>query len=271
MNSSSPLRGLVLTLFMVVLVLLALFWFLYQGWGPLEEQAQQADLRATSIVRLQDELGQKVESLTIVQATGTAVAEERDTAIANHQLAEKDLIAQQEENNLLQTRVFTQALLLESQPVVTPSPPQVAILQPEAGSIAPLGQPLTVVAVAADETGLASVSMVHDGEVVTRTLGGELLRTVETEWTPQEVGDFTVAVTAVNVAQISSQVVSVTIQIQDIPAEAVASTVQFGVRVEGENGRSQIRMQLLGRAFDLLPFLEQRDGPDFGFGQMVWQ
>jgi len=271
MNSSSPLRGLVLTLFMVILVLLALFWFLYQGWGPLEEQAQQADLRATSIVRLQDELGQKVESLTIVQATGTAVAEERDTAIANHQLAEKDLIAQQEENNLLQTRVFTQALLLESQPVVTPSPPQVAILQPEAGSIAPLGQPLTVVAVAADETGLASVSMVHDGEVVTRTLGGELLRTVETEWTPQEVGDFTVAVTAVNVAQISSQVVSVTIQIQDIPAEAITSTAQFYIRAGGEDGRNQITSLRPGHVFDFLPLLEQANGRDFVLVPTAWQ
>ncbi len=271
-SSFTFLRGLVLALFMLVLVLMALFWFLYRGWGPLAEQAQQAEARSTRIVGLEDELRQKDDSLTAVQATGTAVAVERDTAIANHQLAEKDLIAQQEENDLLLTRVFTQAMMLESQPVITPSPPRVTIVEPAGGSVAQLGEPLTIVAAAADETGLAAVLMAHDGEVVTNTLAGETLQLVETEWLPAVEGDFAVAVTAVNQAQISSQVVSVTVQIQDLAAETAAfqqtvaaiigapagSGADNGQQqvVEG-NGRDLTANQLFLQAFDFpLP-----DGP----------
>ena len=79
-TSSSSLRALVLAMLMVILVLIALFWFLYRGWGPLEQQAQQANARATRIARLEGDLRQNEARLTAVQADGTAGASERHTA-----------------------------------------------------------------------------------------------------------------------------------------------------------------------------------------------
>jgi len=264
--SSSSLRGAVLVLFMVVLVLLSLFWFLYRGWGPLEEQAQQAEVRATRIVGLEEELRQKDDALTAVQATVTAVAGERDTAIANHQLAESETIAQQTENNVLLTRVFTQEMQIADQTAVPPSLPQAAILEPAAGSVIQVGAPVTVVVVAADDVGLATVLMTVAGEVVSATLAGEPFQVVRLDWTPQAIGEYTMVVTAVNTAQTTSLPTNVTIQVEDMAAETavfqqtVADIVGALPTSSGgvsepqalvENGRDQLAANLLFlRAFD---------------------
>ena len=156
---------------MVILVLIALFWFLYRGWGPLEQQAQQADARATRIVSLEGDLRQNEARLTAVQADGTAVASERDTAINNHQLAERELNDQQQQIDLLLTRVFTQETAVAGQSAAQ-SVPRVTIIEPISGGVAQVNEPVAIVAVAADESGLALVLVARAGDVVTQTLAG---------------------------------------------------------------------------------------------------
>ncbi|MBK8984473.1 MAG: hypothetical protein IPM39_00085 [Chloroflexi bacterium] len=222
-SSTSALRGLVLVLLMVVLVLLSLFWFLYRGWGPLEQQAQQANARATRVVGLEEELRQKDDALTAVQATGTAVALERDTAIVNHQIAESETIAQQQANNLLLTRVYTQESVIATLAAPVLSEPQAAIIEPVSGSVVQVGQPITIVVVAADPLGLAQIVVVRGGQAVTQTLAGDSFQVVRLAWTPPGAGEYTVGVTAVNTAQVASQPVSVTVRVENAaPAKPVA-------------------------------------------------
>ena len=222
-TSSSSLRALVLAMLMVILVLIALFWFLYRGWGPLEQQAQQANARATRIVSLEGDLRQNEARLTAVQADGTAVASERDTAINNHQLAERELNDQQLQIDLLLTRVFTQDTAVAGQSAAQ-SVPRVTIIEPVSGGVAQVNEPVSIVAVAADESGLALVLVARAGDVVTQTLAGETLHQVRMTWIPTAVGEYDIVITAVNSAQMTSSPVSVTLQVVDTTAEMAAFT-----------------------------------------------
>ncbi|MBP6472907.1 MAG: hypothetical protein KBE23_08100 [Chloroflexi bacterium] len=266
-TSSSPLRALVLAMLMVILVLVALFWFLYRGWGPLEQQAQQADAQATLIVGLEGELRQNEARLTAVQAEGTAVASERDTAINNHQLAERELNDQQQQIDLLLTRVFTQETTIAGQSAAQ-SVPRVTIIEPVSGGVAQVNEPVSIVAVAADESGLALVLVARAGDVVTQTLAGETLHQVRMAWIPTAVGEYDIVITAVNTAQIASPPVSVTLQVVDTAAEMAAFTQtvadilgQPAAAMPGseqqtlatDTGNRQTANRLFLRAFDFLP------------------
>lgn len=252
---------------MGILVMMALFWFLYRGWGPLEQQAQQADARATRIVSLEGDLRQNEARLTAVQAEGTAVAGERDTAINNHQLAERELNDQQQQIDLLLTRVFTQETTIAGQSAAQ-SVPRVTIIEPVSGSVAQVNEPVSIVAVAADESGLALVLVARAGEVVTQTLAGDTLHQVRMAWIPTAVGEYDIVITAVNSAQTTGSPVSVTLQVVDTVAEMAAFTQtvadilgQPAVAAAGseqqtlaaDNSDRQTANLLFLRAFDLLP------------------
>jgi hypothetical protein len=225
-SSASPLAGVVLTLFMLVLVLLSLFWFLYQGWGGLQEQAAQADLRATRIAGLEGELRQNSEALLAAQGTRTALQAQLDEAIEAHQIAEAETIAEQREKDLLATRVATLTVALEGVQetlLALPDAPQVVIVLPEAGSILQINEPTSVVVVAADGSGLTGLTLASGGEVVTATLTGETLYTWRLTWTPRAIGEHVVEALAVNTAQVSSQPISVTVQVVTRAEETAVS------------------------------------------------
>lgn len=220
--NTSALTGIILVLLTAVLVLLALFWFLYLGWGALEEQAQQADARATRIGDLEQELGQKSESLTAVQATRDALMVDLDEAIEAHQVAEAETIQEQEAKNILATQVatLTQQLQVANQSLsAAQSVPLVTILLPAAESVVPLEEPLEILAVAADDSGLATIYVAVAGQVFTETVGGKPVYEVRREWTPEIVGEYSVVITAVNTSLIASQPVSVTFQVIDETGE----------------------------------------------------
>jgi hypothetical protein len=213
MSASNPsLTRLVLVLMMIIVVLLSLFWFLYQGYGALAEQAQQAEWRATRIVSLEMELGQGREALLSVQSTRTALEADLAEKILEHQTAERETIAEQQEKDALATRVavLTEALETEAQPV---NAPLTAVAQPLDGAILPLNEAVELLVVATDPAGLAAVSMSGFGEGATQTLEGQTTYIWRLFWLPPEVGVYTVVITAVNTAQITSQPISVTVQV----------------------------------------------------------
>ncbi len=226
-TTSSGLTGVVLVLVMVVLVLSSLFWFLYQGWGDLEERAEQADVRATRIGDLEQELGQMSASLTAVQATRDALTTALDEAIEAHQVAEAETIQEQEAKDLLATQVatLTQQLQVANQSLSAAQDiPLVTILFPGTDSVVPLTEAVEILAVAADDSGLDTVYVGRDGEVVAVAADGAPLYEVRMEWTPGSIGEHTVVITAVNISLIASQPVSVTFQVVDTEGEtAVAS------------------------------------------------
>lgn len=225
---SSPfsLRAVVLTLFMIILVLLSLFWFLYRGWGPLEEQAQA---RATRIGQLEEEVAQQFNSLQIGQATQTAVAQELQTAVVAQTTATAELAQLRESNQQL----AAQATAVSQQPANgattpeavqpgAPGEPQVAIVAPAADAVLPLNEPVSFLAVAADASGLAMMMLARDGQVVTQTVpAGATWAEMRSTWIPTAVGVYTVVVTAVNSAQIASQPFSMTLQVADLDQEMV--------------------------------------------------
>lgn len=204
---------------MLLLVLLSLFWFLYRGWGPLTEQAQQADLRATRIATLEGELRQNSEVLLSAQSTRDALDIELAEAIQAHQIAEAETIAEQMAKEILATQVTTltgQLELMQQILDALPNAPLVTIVQPEEGSILPLNQPVSLLAVASDWNGLTGISVLRNGASVTQTLTGETVYTLRTTWLPPSPGEYTVVITAVNTANITSQPVQVTFQVADL-------------------------------------------------------
>lgn len=204
---------------MLLLVLLSLFWFLYRGWGPLTEQAQQADLRATRIATLEGELRQNSEVLLSAQSTRDALDIELAEAIQAHQIAEAETIAEQMAKEILATQVTTltgQLELMQQILDALPNAPLVTIVQPEEGSILPLNQPVSLLAVASDWNGLTGISVLRNGASVTQTLTGETVYTLRTTWLPPGPGEYTVVITAVNTANITSQPVQVTFQVADL-------------------------------------------------------
>lgn len=211
-STNTSLASLVLTLFMLLLVLLSLFWFLYRGWGPLTEQAQQADLRATRIATLEGELRQNSDALLTAQSTRDALQIELAGAIEAHQIAEAETIAEQVAKNLLATRTAELSAELETAQQTT-YPPLTAVTQPLHGAILPNNETVELVVVAADHAGLESLSVsgILAGE--TQALSGETTYTWRLFWPPLEVGEYTVVITAVNSAQLTSQPISVTFQI----------------------------------------------------------
>lgn len=218
-STNTSLASLVLTLIMLLLVSLSLFWFLYRGWGPLTEQAQQADLRATRIAALEGELRQNSEALLTAQSTRDTLQLDLNEAIQAHQIAEAETIAEQLEKEIFATRVATlTAQLAQAQQTLDmrPSAPLVTIVQPTEGGTLPLNQEISVIAVASDASGLASLSVMRNGEWVTQTLAGELIYTLRLNWLPPEPAEYTVVITAVNTANVTSQPVQVSFQVADL-------------------------------------------------------
>lgn len=211
-STNTSLASLVLTLFMLLLVLLSLFWFLYRGWGPLTEQAQQADLRATRIATLEGELRQNSDALLTAQSTRDALHIELAGAIEAHQIAEAETIAEQMEKNLLATRTAELSAELETAQQTT-YPPLTAVTQPLNGAILPNNETVELVVVAADHAGLESLSVSGILAGATQALSGETTYTWRLFWPPLEEGEYTVVITAVNSAQLTSQPISVTFQI----------------------------------------------------------
>ncbi len=225
-NSASS--AVILVLVMLFIVLTALFWFLYLDYDAMRQQAALADSRATRAATLEQEAGQIRGEADSISATRTALMEELATAVYNQDRLAQEAVADQQMIQLLETRTATQTAVIEqnlSLPI--DSIPVVQILAPASEDVVVLTQAIDLIVSAVDASGLATISIVFDGNPPLEIpAGGETSILIQEPWPLSEAGSHTAVVTAVNSSSISSQAVSVTITAETMrTSQQIASEV----------------------------------------------
>jgi hypothetical protein len=212
---TTSLTGLVLTLLMLLLVLLAAFVFLFQGRQTV---VQQRDNLETKTAAFQQNLAQTELNLAAAEATRAFTADALATAESSTLLLDGELVRSQQEVNALTEQLDaasqTITTLQSEQEAVLSQPPEVAILSPVSGRLLSLGESINIVLVATDPKGVASVNLaINDEPVETYLPRDETLFTAVSPWEPAEANEYVIQLTAVNSEGVSSRQATVTVTV----------------------------------------------------------
>lgn len=220
MKSSSH-AALILVLIMLLLVLGALFWFLFRDYDTARQQAALAASRATRVTALEKEAGRIQDEANQISATRATLLSEMATAVFNQDLLAQEAVADQQTIQLLETRVATQTAVIDQNLItLAESVPLVQILKPAEAEVVFLADGTDLVVSAIDVTGLTSVSLVFSGNPPLEIpANGETSILIEESWPLSEAGSYTAVVTAINSHNISSQAISVTITVTDVRSQ----------------------------------------------------
>ena len=182
MKSSAP-YAIALTLFMLLLVLLAAFYFLFQARVlPLQGRLETAESQLENLNR---ERTLELESLRGTRDAAEAVLA---TAQAENVALNADLVESDQE--------ATRAAAVG---------PLVAIVEPREGATVVRGQPVSIVVVVSDAAGVQSV-VINVGEDRFEDPGnGELTKIVRREWQANLNGTVTLSISAVNANGIANE------------------------------------------------------------------
>ncbi|MBK8903154.1 MAG: hypothetical protein IPM53_18350 [Anaerolineaceae bacterium] len=207
--------GLLLTLFMLLLVLLAAFVFLFQGRQAVVEQR---DALETETADLQQDLAQTELDLAAAEATRALTVDALATAESNAVLLDGELVRSQQEVDALTEQLDaasqTITTLEDQQEAVLAQPPEVAILSPVSGRLLSLGESVNIVLVATDPKGVTSVNLaINEEPVETYLPGNETLFTAVAPWEPAEPNEYVIKLTAVNSEGITSRTATVTVTV----------------------------------------------------------
>ncbi len=231
--------GLTLTLLMLLLVAGAAFLFLYQGRQASENEAATRTAEQTQM------LLQTGSDLAAAEATRDVTLELVATVEADTFLLEADLVASQQELEQLADDLETQtealaeaneqietqnseiestnsalALVTIEQEAVAEEPPHVQISAPENGALIALDETVSIIVAATDAKGLTAVNLtLNDDPLESHTLTDEQLFSTQLDWTPSEMGEYTIAAMAINSNGIASTPVTVTITVEDVEAQ----------------------------------------------------
>lgn len=229
--------GLFLTLFMLLLVLLAAFVFLFQGRQAVVEQRDNLE---TETADLQQELAQTELDLAAVEATRAFTVDALATAESNAVLLDGELVRSQQDVDALTEQLDsagqTITTLEDQQEAALARPPEVAILSPANGRLLSMGEPVNIVLVATDPKGVTAVNLVINEEPLeTYQPGSETLFTAVAPWEPAEPNEYVIVLTAVNSEGITSRsaMVTVTVALSDSANRPVTGT---NAAVEDEIG-----------------------------------
>ena len=211
----TSLTGLVLTLFMLLLVLIAAFIFLFQGRQTVIEQRDSLE---TETADLQQDLAQTELDLAAAEATRAITADALATAESSTVLLDGELVQSQQEVDALTEQLDaasqTITTLEDQQEAVLAQPPEVAILSPRSSSVLPVGESVNIVLVATDPKGVASVNLaINEEPIETYLPGNETLFTAVSPWEPAESNEYVIQLTAVNSEGISSRSATVTVTV----------------------------------------------------------
>ncbi len=211
--------GLLLTLFMLLLVLLAAFVFLFQGRQAV---VGQRDALQTETAELQQDLAQTELDLAGAEATRAFTVDALATAESNAVLLDGELVRSQQEVDALtgQLDAASQTIttLEDQQEAVLAQPPEVAILSPVNGRLLALGESVNIVLVATDPKGVTSVNLaINEEPLETSQPENETLFTAVVPWQPTVPNEYVIALTAVNSAGSTSRtaIVTVTVALSD--------------------------------------------------------
>lgn len=214
MKSTSQ-TGVLLTLLMLLLVLLAAFVFLFQGR---QRVVEQRDVLETETADLQQDLAQTELNLAAAEATRAFTIDALATAESNAVLLDGELVRSQQEVDALTEQLDaasqTITTLEDQQEAVLAQPPEVAILSPVNGRLLALGEPANIVMVATDPKGVISVNVALNEEPLDSFLLEEqTLFTAVVPWEPTEPNEYVIALTAVNSEGITSRTATVTVTV----------------------------------------------------------
>jgi hypothetical protein len=175
MKSSAP-YAIALTLFMLLLVLLAAFYFLFQARVlPLQGRLETAESQLENLNR------ERTLELESLRGTRDAAEAALATAQAENVALNADLVESDQE--------ATRAAAVG---------PLVAIVEPREGATVVRGQPVSLVVVVSDAAGVQSV-VINVGEDRFEDQGnGELTKIVRREWQADLNGTVTLSISAVN-------------------------------------------------------------------------
>ncbi len=237
MKSSRSL-GLILFLIMLLLVAGAGFVFLFQAELRLRNQARELSSDNDALRAAQAEADLAIAG---AEATGEAMVEALATAEHSSLLLEGQLVDSQATVDALDTRVAE----LDEQPA-TPAgtaepeqepPPVARIVTPLDAATLPISQPVQIVLVASDASGLSSLTLEVNGRrFSTYAVDGDKLYARTLNWNaPSTEGEVVFTVSAVNINNVRSEPQSVTITLADTEAR------NADIRAEVEANVSEIR------------------------------
>ncbi len=211
---STTLTALSLTLLMFLLVLLAAFFFVFQGQLALRDDVAGA---ASEVESLQQEQAQLQLERSSLQATATKMYTVQATSASENvelttQLADTDrkvatLEAQSKERLLdLDLAEATRDFHESTGPLVTvvePFPPESIV-----------GEETELVIVASDVVGVKSVTISVDDRLIDVQVTPGQSVTVRQTWIPDTAGQAIITISAVNSNNVTSQPAVLTVQVQ---------------------------------------------------------
>ncbi len=254
---SSTLTGLSLTLFMIILVLLAGFVFLVQGRQTAREQNES---QQTQIENLEGKSQQRAIELAASEATRTATAGRLATVESDAVLLEGQLVNSQQRvdeltNEAAQMLIEMEAViasrdqLLLEQEQVSQQLPLVAFISPDDGAIFTTGDRVPLTVAAADFNGISSISLLIDGELFnTYRIDNERLFSVQDDWQPEGIGIHTISVLAANNAGRTSVPVTITLELIDVETRNLSMVAQIEAdtaRLRGVAPRAEVTVTFL--------------------------
>jgi hypothetical protein len=217
MKSSRSL-GMILILIMLLLVAAAGFIFLFQAELRLRNQLRDFSADNDTLRAAQAEADLAVAG---AEATSEVMAGALATAENNSLLLEGQLVDSQATVDAMSTRVAEldeQVSDLEGQEQA--QPPVARIVAPLDAATLPISQPVQIVLVASDASGLASLTLEVNGRrFSTYTIDGEKLYARTLNWNaPSTEGEVVFTVSAVNVNNTRSEPQSITVTLADTEA-----------------------------------------------------
>lgn len=203
----TTLTALALTLLMFLLILLAAFFFVFQGQIVLrndlaaEKQTVDAIKQEQATLKL-DHSTLREEATRMFLTKATAVSE---SVVLTEQLANTDRqLATVEAQSELLSQARDQAV--EERDFYESIGPLVKIIEPQPFTEATVGEELTVLIVASDVVGVNSVIISIDNQLLdTPPVTPDQVVTMQQKWIPEEGGQKRITVRAVNNNNVTSR------------------------------------------------------------------
>jgi hypothetical protein len=207
MKATAP-TAIALTLLMFVIVLAATVFFLFQRQQTLQGNLENADaeIRTMQQQQAESELNSAAAQSTyeVLEASGTAAAAE------NAQLA--DELVQLDQDSLTRDARESQLSLDQENANATVQSfeslgPLITLVEPDADSELIAGEPVELVIVASDHSGVNNIDFTIGNEPILQggpVDDGQLTAVKRQPWTPEEAGTVEVRITAINVNGIKS-------------------------------------------------------------------
>ncbi len=209
-----------LTLFALLLVLLAAFFFSYQNQQLLQQRLLDTHRDNEATIEMATRQAADLEQ---IRATRQAAVDALATAEAEAVLLEGQLVVSQQQADELRRQIDTlndmlsaledTAATREAAQAIS-QPPLVAIGQPGNNQTVALGESLPVVVVASDRSGLAEVQLEIDGSSFSEAVAaGNTIFAYIQEWTPTAVGEVSILARATNINGQTTEALPVTVQV----------------------------------------------------------